>query len=157
MSQADVVDIYGKRLNEELDYENVRTKFIDTRRAPARTVDERLAEVPQNYIPIFLSCDWHARGREHNASVVEFSGEQYYRMAESICFSLSEWGRCYVWGHRVSRPVATEGKTDYIRVKPFALNGPHADEYLKRLDKLGEDMGRAIGEYLADRGQGLRR
>ncbi len=62
-----------------------------------------------------------------------------------------------MWGHKVSRPVAVQGERNFIRVKPFALNGPHADEYLRRLDKLGEDVGRAIGGYLTDKGEGLRR
>lgn len=156
-SQADVVDGYGHRVNEELDYENVRTHFIDTRRTPVRTEAQRLDEVPSGFVPVFLSCDWHKRPRELNSSVIEFSGEVLYKLAESVCFSLSEWGRCYVWGHRVMRPIAVEGEREFIRIKPFALNGPHADEYVKRLPKLGEDLGRAIGEYLIERGEGLRR
>lgn len=156
-SQADIVDSYGLRLNEELDYENVRTHYIDTRRAPVRDEAKRLHEVPDGFIPVFLSCDWHDRKREHNASVVEFSDESLYKLAESICFSLTEWGNCYVWKHRVSRPVLVPSDKCFLRIKPFALNGPHADEYTRRLDKLGEDLGRAIGGYLSERNQGLRR
>ncbi len=157
-SQADIVDGYGHRLNEELDYENVRTAFIDTRRKPVRNTIERLKEVPDNFLPLFLSCDWYARERTSNASIVEFSGS-FYKLAERICEGLSEWGRCAAFGHRVLRPCAVEpidGKS-FIRVKPFALNGPNADAYLLRLDKLGEDLGRAIGGYLMVRGEGLRK
>ncbi len=156
-SQADVVDGYGQSMQEELDYENVRTQHVDTRRAPVRDEAKRLEEVPPGFVPVFLSCDWNQRPRTWNASVVEFSGDSLYKMADRICFALSEWGRCYVWGHKVSRPVAVQGERNFIRVKPFALNGPHADEYLRRLDKLGEDVGRAIGGYLTDKGEGLRR
>lgn len=156
-SQADVVDGYGLRLNDELEYENVRTYYIDTRRAPLRSEEERLAEAPANFIPIFLSCDWHKGDRITNSSSVEFCGPEYYKLADALCFSLAEWGRAYVFGHRVQRPIAVEGTRPFIRVKPFALNGPHAEEYMLRMDKLGEDLGRAIGEYLASIGQGLRR
>lgn len=155
-SQADVVDGYGARLQEELEYENVRTHHVDTRRAPFRTEEQRMAEVPANFVPVFLSCDWHVKDRSVNSSSVEFSGD-YYKLADALCFAMAEWGRCYVFGHRVLRPVAVEAERGFVRVKPFALNGPHADEYVRRLDKLGEDLGRAIGEYLAGLGQGLRR
>lgn len=148
-SLADVVDAYGARMSEELEYENVRTQPV-----------KRVEDMPAGFVPIYLSCDWHERPRTLNSSVVEFSGQHLYKLADALCFALSEWGKCYVWGHRVSRPVAVPRETanvDFIRVKPFALNGPHAEEYLRRLDKLGEDLGRAIGEYLANRGEGLRR
>mgnify|MGYP001604792335 CR=1 FL=1 len=161
-SQADVVEGYGQRLNEELEYESVRAFPVDTRKAPWRTEAERLADVPDGFVPLFVSCDWHAkerRDRQYNASSVEFSGD-YYKLADALCFAMAEWGRCYVFGHRVLRPVAVEPVAEgrgFVRVKPFALNGPHADEYLKRLDKLGEDLGRAIGGFLAGIGQGIRR
>lgn len=155
-SQADVVDGYGHRLIEELEYENVRTQHVDTRRSPFRTEEERFDEVPANFVPLFLSCDWHTRKRDVNSSSVEFCGD-YYKLADALCFALAEWGRCYVFGHRVLRPVAVEGPKPFIRVKPFALNGPHADEYLLRMDKLGEDLGRAVSGYLGLVGMGLRR
>jgi hypothetical protein len=156
-SQADVVDLYGYRLNEELEYENVRTYYIDTRRKPARTFEERLQEVPANFVPVILSADWHERERLHNASIVEFCGNDLYPIATRICEALTEWGNCYVWGHKVSRAVAVAGDRPFIRVSPFAVNGPHVDEYMSRLDKLGEDIGRAIGGYLRGRGEGVRR
>ncbi len=155
-TQADIVDGYGQKLNEELDFEDVRTHYIDTRKPPARSEADRLAETPTNFLPLFLSCDWHTRKRDVNSSAVEFCGD-YYKIADALCFALAEWGRAYVFGHRVLRPVAVEGERGFIRVKPFALNGPHADEYVKRLDKLGEDLGRAIGGYLRERKEGLRR
>lgn len=155
-NQADVVDAYGLRLNEELDCENVRTHYIDTRRPPLRTDDERLMDVPDNYVPLYLSCGWHDREKVVNSSVIEYAGD-YFKLADSIRFALAEWGRCYVFGHRVLRPVALAGcKRGFIRIKPFALNGPHAHEYVRRLDKLGEDLGRAIGEYMRENRVGLR-
>ncbi len=158
-SQADVVDGYGYRLSEELEYENVRLHPIDTRRAPFRTETERFAEVPTGFVPLFLSCDWHKTERTDrvgNFSSVEFSGD-YYKIADALCFAMSEWGHAYVFGHRVLRPVVVDSDRSFVRVKPFALNGPHADEYMRRLDKLGEDLGRAVGECLREMGQGLRR
>jgi hypothetical protein len=162
-NQADIVDLYGYRMNEELEYENVRTYYVDTRRLGMETERKRLEAVPSGYVPVVLSLDWHAVPRQHNASVVEFSGD-LYKVAARLCESLGDWGKNYVWGHRVSKPVALEMRPvpghgmegAFIRIKPFALNGPHAAEYIKRVDKLGEELGRALGEFLRGRGQGLR-
>lgn len=156
-SQADIVDAYGQRLNEELEYENVRIYPIDSRRAPARDGAAKTADIPAGFVPVFLSCDWHKNPRTTNSSTVEFSGAHLYRLADALCFALSEWGNCTVFGHRTMRPIAVEGDPHFIRIKPFALNGPHAADYVKRLDKLGEDLGRAIGGYLKNRGEGLMR
>jgi hypothetical protein len=156
-SQADIVDVYGTRLNEELEYENVRLQPVDTRKAPFRNEMQRLDDVPANFVPLFLSCDWHPKPRQANCSTVEYSGDAYFKLADALCFGIAEWGRAYVFGHRVSRPTLVKGERPFVRVKPFALNGPNADEYILRLDKLGQDMGRAIGEYLSGIGQGIRR
>lgn len=159
-SQADIVDLYGYRVNEELEYENVRTHYIDTRRGKTRTDFERFAEIPAGYLPVILSVDWHERERQHNASLVEYHGD-LYPFSKRLCEAMADWGRNYVWGHRVSNPVVAQpvaGAEDFpfIRIKPFAPNGPHFGEYIRRMDKLGEELGRAIGGYLRGRGEGLR-
>lgn len=149
-SQADVVDVYGARLNEELEYENIRTHFLKDK----KLVDD----APAGFLPVYVSSDWYTgRGKQHNASIVEFYGDGLYRLAERLCEALSDWGKAYVYGHKVSLPIAVASDKPFIRIKPFALNGPNADEYMKRLDKLGEDLGRAIGGYLAAKGEGIRR
>lgn len=154
-SQGDVVDLYGYRAHEELEESDVRTYFVDRRRV---TIAEGFRDMPAGFVPLFLSCDWiTGKMRQNNASIVEFSHPDLYRMAERLCESLGEWGRAYVYGHRVMKPLVVNGERPFVRIKPFSLNGPHADEYLKRLDKLGEEIGRAIGGYLKDRGEGLRR
>ncbi len=154
-SQQDVVDGYARKMTEELENENVRMQTVPTRKGEGIPWGERLSAVPKTFVPVILTCDFHERDRVHNASVVEFSGVEYQKLAESLCFALSEWGRCYVWGHRVSRPVVVNGAPrSYICIKPFALNGPNADDYLQRLDALGESLGRAIGGFFAERNQG---
>jgi hypothetical protein len=148
------VDLYGPRLLEELENENVRCAHINTRKKPDLTEDERLREVPTNYLPLIISCDWHETSRIHNASVIEYSGKGYRKIANDIALSLSDWGRCYVWGHRVISPIFVKSEKSYVKIKPFALNGPHADEYLLRLDALGISIGRAVGGYLLEKRSG---
>lgn len=153
-SQSDVIDEYGRSLIDEMENEAVRLHMPDTRRPPGLTETQRFMESPGNYLPLIVSSDWFAKPRMHNSSTVEYRGEQYFKLCKLICEGLSEWGRCYVWGHRVSQPVPVEGAYDFIRIKPFAINGPHADEYLKRLDQLGVSVARSIGSYLLERNMG---
>jgi len=153
-SQSDLVDFYGRRMVEELEYDKVRMQFIDTRRPPGLSQEERLGLGPTGFVNLIASCGYFETLRKHNASTVEYCGGHLGDLAGRICEGLSDWGRCYVWGHRVSKPLLVDGETPFIRVKPFAINGPHADEYLKRLDPLGESLGRSIGQYMIDRGIG---
>lgn len=156
-TQADIVDAYGQRLNEELEDENVRLFPIDTRKSGPLTEDERLLDVPANHIPVYLSCGWYDRERLKNSSVVEYAGD-YFKLADALSFAMAEWGRAYVFGHRVLRPVALAGyRRGFVRIKPFALNGPHAEEYAMRLDPLGVDLARAMSGYLRECGEGFRR
>jgi hypothetical protein len=154
-SQADLVDLYGYRLNEELEYEDVRTYFINTRRPGLETEQARFSEVPSGFVPLFLSLDWHSgKMRQYNSSTVEYSGD-LYKMAERLCEALGEWGKNCVYGHRVSRPVVVDGPA-HVRIKPFALNGPQSTDYIGRLDGLGIELGRAIGEFCRTQKKGLR-
>lgn len=154
-SQSDVVDAYGRAAVEELEADNVRLFHVETRKAPGTLQDERLKVAPNTFVPVVFSCDHTDRPALHNKSVVEYSGAHLEKLASVLAESLSEWGRCYVWGHKVSRPVRVEGPA-HVRVSPFALGGPHEDDYLARLPALGLCVGRAIGQFLIDRGEGRR-
>lgn len=158
-SQQDVVDGYARAMAEELETGSVRLAPIETRHAKRPlSWESRLTQAQTNFVPLILTCDYHDRDRIHNASVVEFAGTEYQPLAQALCFALSEWGRCYVWGHRVSKPVVVlNAPRSYVCVKPFALNGPNAEDYLRRLDALGEALGRAIAGYLLEKNQGRTR
>jgi len=152
--QAEIVDLYASRMVEELECDKVRLDLINTRVPPGLSEDERLRLGPTGFVNLIASCGFFETNRKHNASVVEYSGGHLGELARRICESLSEWGRCYVWGHRVSKPLEVESEIPFIRIKPFAINGPHASEYLLRLDPLGESIGRSVGQYMIDRGIG---
>ena len=144
--QADVIDRYGSRVVEELEYENVRTQ------GKVKTV----SDVIPGFVALLMSCDWHTNLRRNNVSTVEFCGDGLYQMSMRFCEALADWGRVCAYGHQVSKPIAVAGDHAFIRIKPFALNGPRSEDYVKRLDQLGVDLGRAVGGYLASRGEGLR-
>ncbi len=150
-SQSDVVDAYAATLNEELENENVRSLPVNTRRAPALAPLERFGAIGSGYVAILCSCDFYTRDRTTNTSVVEFSGAHLSQLAQRISEALSEWGRCSSFEHRGSHPVGLNERQSFIRIKPFALNGPNADVYLRRLDALGIAVGRAIGDYFDEK------
>lgn len=154
-SQSDVVDAYGRAAIEEMEADNVRMFHVETRKAPGTMQDDRLKIVPATFVPIVFSCDYTGRPGLHNKSVVEYAGKHLETMAETLAESLSEWGRCYVWGHKVSRPIKVDGDP-HIRISPFALGGPHEHDYVARLGALGLCIGRAIGQHLIERGEGRR-
>ena len=149
-SQRDVIDLYGYKVNEELEYENVRCEYIETRERERKDMAHYLAKVPNDYLAIILSCGWDESDKiEYNYSRIEYAGN-HVTFSRRFAESLYDWGKAYVFEHKVSDPNCVIYDVDYIRIKPFALNGLYAGEYLKRLDKLGEDIGRAIGEFCRD-------
>lgn len=154
-SQSDVVDEYGRRAIDELETDNVRLFHVETRKSPGCPEDSRTRLGPATFVPIIFSCSFSERPALHNMSLVEFSGP-YLELATRLSEGLTEWGRCYVWGHKVRRPVQVDADHGFIRVSPFMLNGPHEQEYLARLDKLGQGVGRAIAQYLIDKSEGRR-
>ena len=157
-SQSDVVDEYGRCAVDEMEADNVRLFHVETRKPPGCREDLRIKLGPETFIPLVFSCDYTDSARAlHNMSVVEYQGAHYLDLATRLCEGMTEWGRCYVWGHRVAKPVQVTGDgRDFIRIKPFALNGPHEADYLRRLNQLGQSVGRAVGQYLIDRREGRR-
>lgn len=152
-SQRDVIDLYGYKVNEELEYENVRSEYIETRERNRKDMAHYLAKVPNDYLAIVLSCGWDESEKTNfNTSKIEYAG-QHVLFCRRFAERLYDWGKAYVFEHKVSDPTSVIYNVDYIRIKPFALNGIYAGEYLKRLDKLGEDIGRAIGEFARDSGK----
>lgn len=155
---SDVIEAYGHRVNDELDYEDVRTHYVETRKRPAKSLEEYLIEVPENYLAIILSSGWDESDKTtHNTAKIEYFGKESLSLGRRLSQTMYDWGKSYVFNHRSSEPRLALGSRQFIKIMPFALNGHASGEYLKKLDRLGADIGRTIGEYLRDTGQGLRR
>lgn len=155
-SQADVVDSYSVRLAEELDAESVRLEIVNPRRGPAVPVGRRVEDAMAGHLALICSCDFYTRDRSTNSSIVEFSGDHLRPLAQRLNAAMSEWGKCSAFTHRGSL-VAVNEPGHFIRIKPFALNGPSARDYLIRMDQLAVAVGRTIGEYFAEKNLQRRR
>jgi len=156
-TQSDVVQTYGQSLYEGLLDHDVYTEFVDTRKRPHKETQEYLEGVPDYFVSLILSCGWdETDGTKRNISKIECSPD-CLRLSKRISESLYDWGKGYVYGHTVSEPAVMPGTSKRIVIKPFRLNGDNASEYLVRLDSLGKDVARTIGDWSKEYGLAGRR
>lgn len=156
-SQANVVHTYGHVVYESLLDHDVMTEFIETRKRPHKEISEYLKEVPEYMVSLVISCGWERSDKMmRNVSRVHCSPD-CVKLSKRLCESLYDWGKSYVFNHVVSDPVVIPDTKKTIILKPFALNGENAHEYLTRLDTLGKDIGRTIGEWTREYGIAIRK
>lgn len=104
---------------------------------------------------LMVGLSWFENeNRKHNKSEVYYSDKYSLGLAKAISDSLGEWGRCSRFGHVSGCAKHREFDTLNhpgilgVKIEPFALNGPHIDEYLPRLRNLSYDMAMAIIEFI---------
>jgi hypothetical protein len=156
ISESDVVDIYLGPLAEYLDECNVRYEILPTRKHPGVPESARLVLEHPNTVQIDLRCGftrWDGDRRKHNESTVYYAGAWVKPLAARICEGLGEWGRCTSFGHREGAPREFEGPAGALRILPFCLNGPDAQQYLSRLAVLGKELALSIVDYLCISGE----
>lgn len=73
-------------------------------------------------------------------------GDGGEELASLLGETVSEWGRCCAFGHRVKNPKNTE-QASRIKLSIFALNGPGADQYLCRLTDLGRQLAQCVADF----------
>ena len=159
IAEVDVVDIYVKYIQDQLEEHGVRYKVCPTRVGPGMAEVERGTSAAP--FTLILHCAVGAltdeRPQTTNISRVLYSGVGK-ACAEEMSDCLNEWGGLYVHGHRRGNAYIEKvlGVQDcmVMRLEPFVLNGPSAGEYLKRLPALGRDIGRLVCEWTKQRGQG---
>lgn len=155
-TQADVVRLYGHTVHEALEDYNVYTEFVETRKRPSRPVEEYEKEVPEHLVTLVISCGWDESDKTtRNVSKIECSSD-CLRLSKRLNEAMYDWGKAWVYEHAVSEPKIIPGKSRYIKIKPFALNGESSREYLAKLDRLGLDIGRTIGDWCKEFGLGVR-
>lgn len=162
-SELDVIDGYVSSLVDELENDGIRYQVLPTRQRPGIRAGERFLHVEQFTLVLHLCAGWaEGDAPAKNASSVFFGGGTggARDLAEALSDAMGDWGQCYVFGHRTTKPgrLKTDtllGVPDTIaaRVEPFALNGADVEEYMRRLPALGEALGRAVSGFLMSRGQ----
>jgi hypothetical protein len=162
-AELDAIDGYVEAFAEELDNDGVRVATLPTRSNPGVPLEHRAGRVEANQLVIHCCAGWGDFGdKTHtvkNITRVHYGSGGARELAEEISEAASEWGQCYVFGHRTANPdnrkadplLSVKGALG-IRIEPFLLDGPDADTYLAHLHRLGVALGRAVSSYLRIRG-----
>ncbi len=161
-SELDVVNGYVPNLLDELDHDGIRVDIMPTAASPGVPVSHRAGRIETNQLVLHCCAGWGDFGdRAHtvkNITRVFFGLDGSKEIAEEMSEAASEWGQCYVFGHRTANPVRKDDPVIQvagsvgIRVEPFMLDGPDASTYLAHLPRLGTALGRAVSNYLRTRG-----
>ena len=162
IAEVDVVDSYVQTLADILDEYQIRHEVLPTRKPPGIPAAARLSTNESNTLKMELSVGFfivgrYGKPRERNETIVEYSGEFIRPIAEMMCESLSEYGRCCSYGHRTCNPILNKDLAEgCIRVKPFAINGPDVDVFAEHAPAMGKGLGLAIVEALRVSGEASR-
>ncbi len=157
MAEVDLVDQYVRSLVDELDQSSIRYSIVPTRKAPGVEPGRRYdgtAEV--NSLPILCTVGWdksvHKSGGT-NISAIRCSPKVGSSLASGLVETMAHWGALYVHGHRRSNPTVDDTVAGIV-LEPFRINGPDAEQYAAKLDKLGRDLGRFIADYCLGKNTG---
>ncbi len=151
-AEVDLVDIYARTIREELDNSLIRYRMVNTRKAPGTAYAYRHEEAYPHCLPVDLTIGWNGSKKAlpmHNASVISAHPDAPPGLVEQLADALRHWGGLYVHGHRCAEPFEQERRG--ITIAPFQVNGRHADDYAKHLDKLGRDLGRVFVDFCRGR------
>jgi len=147
-----VVDRYLASMEEVLGEYGLPFEVLDTRTKPGFKTSDRPSQIPPNCIVIDIGVGWFSGSRVRNASSVFYSTKESVKLADLVAQNLCEWGRCANFEHSSGSPKHKDipnlkGQIG-VRIEPFAINGPRADDYFKRLGNLGIDIASAVVEYV---------
>lgn len=133
ISEADIADLVIRSASETLDELGIRhSRYWDH------------VDVQPGDLAIDFGVGYYTTKRTTNESSVAFGAGG--DLAELLSETLSEWGRCCSFGHRVSRPIE-DYKPQRIKLSLFAVNGPDAEQYLCRLTDLGRQIAATIADW----------
>lgn len=156
-SQLDIIEKYQEALEDELESQRINFSVMNV--GPTQKIHETLRYklIDVNVLVLHLACGWFdTSDRTLNQSSVFYSTTGSGQFAEELSESLHDWGHCIVHGHRSANPKTVPGKqhkflsiknTVAVKIEPFALNGPNAEEYMKNLEGLGRDIGVSVANY----------
>lgn len=149
--EYELVHKYAATLIDELDNSKIRHRVVNTKKAPGTSAENRFNLVTENSLAIELKIGWNEKKAKEvdNISRLFYGPTVPHKLAAGLADVMGHWGLLYVYGHKRGNPLAT--KHPGIVIEPFLLNGANADEYAKRIDKLGHDLASFLSEYLKSR------
>ncbi len=166
MAETDVVDAYIRGLVDELDDCAVRHRIMPTRSAPGVSLDQRAVGIMPHTLVLSCQVGWFkaspAKMPTNNLSRIFYGARELFGLARQVSEAVGHWGQIYGgFDHRGAAACADKDdklinapETWGMRIEPFALNGPSAADYCKKLENLGRDIGRVLTTYLISRDEG---
>ncbi len=153
LAEVDLVDRYVLPLKDELEQEGIRFSISPTRKAPGISLEDR-TNLLEHIMPITCAMGFSRATKikpSYNISTIYYGEDAPKRLYTLLSEVVGHWGALYVHGHKTAG--AQPGGRG-IRIEPFMINGPNVQEYARRLDRLGRDIGRAISDYCRQVGAG---
>ncbi len=154
--EVDLIDTYVQAMADELDNSAIRHRIATTRRAPGIPTAERAEGIFPHTLVVHCRMGWNEAKKvkaAHNISQVYY-GPESAPLARQIAEVVGHWGGLYVFGHKTAQAISDDEdellavpNTWGIRLEPFQLNAPKAEEYAMRLGQLGRDVGRFLADW----------
>lgn len=166
MAEIDIVDHYVRAISDALDESSVRHRIMDVRRPPGKPEHLRHEGILPGTLVLDCRVGWSdkapSKGPKNNSSHVYYMRDHLRTLAVTIAEAIGHWGQIYAnHGHRGCRPETDDHPllatvTGGIRIEPFMLNAPMAEQYVLHLEQLGRDIGRSIGDFMIAQSLGAR-
>lgn len=160
MTEVSIVDKYCRGITDALDDSGVRNRTLPVRKPPGIKEGERHHGIMPNTLILHCRIGWcdkpPSKRPLYNKSRIFQGAGDYGELPELISETMAHWGQIYViHGHQGCNPVVcdedpllkVEG-TAGLRLEPFILNGPAAEQYCGKLEELGRDLGRTIADFI---------
>jgi len=153
-SEVDVVDSYSRTLMETLEEYGVNFDVMSTRTAPGTMQSRRHLEISKNSLAIELSVGYFETNIKRNRSDVFYYNDESKKLADMLADTLGDWGRNSSFGHsrgspkKLKTPILSVEGAMAVKVAPFAINGPHYEDYLPTAASLGHSLGMALVEFM---------
>ncbi len=159
MHEFSILEGFVRDLSDRLEYQRIRHRVLPVTNSPGIPVAQRPDHLEENQVVVNVRLGWdppNAPGL-HNWSMVRHGDGASVKLARTVTDAIGQWGRCYFFGHQTRNPqrdkkdpLLNKPGTAGLKIVPFAINGPKAWEYARKLKALAESLGWALGEYLGE-------
>ena len=161
-SEYQIVRDYLPRITEHFEEYRIRYHVVPWEHPPGSPIKDRLKKINPDSLVLQLGVGFFDTERKHNATIISHGdGWPAKELSGMLADTLSTWGTCVSYGHRVEHPnfdanafLGARGSFA-ISLAPFSINGPNSDEYLKHLGALGRDVAMTVIEYLSRTGSAV--
>ena len=161
ISEYDIISKVIPAIEDSFESRAVRYAVVPGIRSPGvKPSEHNLFSDPTDLV-VSIGVGYTKESLGHNFTQIFHNGDRLSQiLAQEMSDILADWGSCAVFGHKskLPRKYDKEGVISYpgtrLHLEPFVLNGYEGLEYCRFLDRLGDDIGAAIADFLKRRKSG---